>query len=146
MKKVLTLVLLGALMAALHLACNSEEQLTYARYYSNGKKLYESRCANCHNADGTGLAALIPPLTDTLYLRENRSKLACFIRQGLHDTISVAGRTYSGAMPATPGMADIDAAAIITYVTNSFGNKQGLYDVSEASVHAKQCEVHEHRH
>ncbi len=35
-------------------------------------------------------------------------------------------------MPAETGLADIEIAALITYITKSVGNKQGLYDVDAA--------------
>jgi len=120
-------------------ACQSDNELNYARYYTSGKQLYDLHCQNCHNADGTGLNALIPPLTDTAFLKNNRNKLSCIIRHGLSDTISVNGILYSGVMPANHEMAEIDVAALVTYITNSFGNKQGLYDVSRAGTDLKNC-------
>ena len=39
-------------------ACQTEDQITYARYYVNGKGLYEKYCQNCHAADGSGLTSL----------------------------------------------------------------------------------------
>ncbi len=120
-------------------ACQSEQELTYARYYINGKKLYEQHCQNCHNADGEGLGGLYPPLTDTVFLRSNKNELACIIKYGLNDTITVDEKKFEGKMPAERQMPDIEIAQIITYITNSFGNKQGLYDVTNATTDLKNC-------
>ena len=121
--------------------CQSEQELNYARYYTNGKQVYEQHCQNCHGAKGEGLARLYPPLTDTSFLKANKSKLACIIRYGMSDTIIVNGVEFSGKMPAESHLPEIDVAAVITYITNSFGNKQGLYDVANAGADIKACQA-----
>ena len=120
-------------------SCKSESQLNYARYYSNGKQLYDIHCQNCHNSDGKGLGELIPPLTDTVFLRENKSRLACIIKYGLDEKITVDGKSYDYQMPPNSQLADIDVASIVTYITNSFGNEQGLYDDAAAGADLKKC-------
>ena len=80
-------------------ACQSEDQLTYARYYVNGKGLYEAHCQNCHAADGSGLKNLYPALTDTLFIRENKENLACIIKYGLNQKLTINGKTYEEKMP-----------------------------------------------
>jgi hypothetical protein len=40
--------------------------------------------------------------------------------------ITVAGKTYNGAMPAQgAGMSEDDLASVLTYIRNSFGNAAG---------------------
>lgn len=120
-------------------SCQSEQDLNYARYYSTGKLIYEENCQNCHGNDGKGLAKLYPPLNDSLFLKNNKTKLACIIKYGLNDTISINGIEFSNKMPAESHLADIDIAAVITYITNSFGNKQGFYTVANATADLKTC-------
>lgn len=120
-------------------SCREEHDINYARYYTVGKQAYEQHCQNCHGQQGEGLAALIPPLTDTSYLRQRKNKIACIIRYGLHEEIRISGRTFNENMQGIPQLTEIDIAAIITYVTNSFGNKQGLYDQTNVNTDLKQC-------
>jgi mono/diheme cytochrome c family protein len=120
-------------------ACGDENSIKYQRYYADGSQLYKVHCGNCHMSDGKGLAALIPPLTDTTYLRKNRDKLACFIVYGLNDTIVVNNQEYQGQMPAEKHLAAIDLAKVLTYITNSFGNQQGIYDITEVETNLKNC-------
>lgn len=111
-------------------AC-SEEDIKYQRYYADGSQIYKVHCENCHMKDGSGLVSIIPPLTDTAFLNKNRNKLTCYIAYGLSDTITINNVEYSGVMPAEKHLAAIDIAKVLTYITNSFGNKQGIYDVTE---------------
>jgi mono/diheme cytochrome c family protein len=120
-------------------ACGDENSIKYQRYYADGSQLYKVHCGNCHMDDGKGLAALIPPLTDTTYLRKNREKLACFIVYGLNDTIVVNNIEYQGQMLAEKHLAAIDLAKVLTYITNSYGNHQGIYDVTEVEAYLRNC-------
>ena len=120
-------------------ACQSEDEITYARYYVNGKGLYETHCQNCHAADGSGLKNLYPPLTDTSYIKTNRSKLACMIKYGISDTITVGGQVYDNPMPANTHLSDIDVTQILVYIGNSFGNKLGTFDMKEVGAALKEC-------
>lgn len=141
MRNTLTLLAFSLISAFFLLqACQSEQQLNYARYYTNGKQVYEQHCQNCHGNNGQGLANLYPPLTDTTFLKNNKSQLACIVKYGLNDTLNINGTSFTGKMPAEPDMPPIDIAAVITYITNSFGNKQGLYDVANAGAHIEDCQ------
>lgn len=120
-------------------ACGSQD-VKYQRYYADGSQVYKVHCQNCHMAEGKGLAQLIPPLTDSTYLRNNRKKLACFIVYGLNDSIKINGIDYQTQMPAEKHLAAIDLAKVLTYITNSFGNQQGIYDVKEVETNLNNCQ------
>lgn len=120
-------------------SCQNENSINYKRYYVNGKLIYEKNCQSCHGADGKGLGTLYPPLTDSSYLKLNRNILACIIKNGQEGEIKINNIIYDGAMPANQSLADIDIAQVIVYITNSFGNKQGYYDVENATTDLKNC-------
>lgn len=136
---VLALFLLFTILSLLS-ACNGSFDAKYERYYADGSQIYKVHCQNCHMAAGKGLARLIPPLTDTTYLKSNREKLACFIVYGLNDSIRINGIDYEGKMPAEKHLAAIDLAKVLTYITNSFGNNQGIYDVKEVEQNLNTCQ------
>lgn len=121
-------------------ACSNEQQLNYQRYFVNGKGLYEKNCQNCHGIQGEGLGKLYPPLTDTTYLSKNRNKIACIIKNGLRGKMTINNQEYESEMPGNSELADIDVAQIIVYVTNSFGNRQEFYEVSEATADLRVCD------
>jgi mono/diheme cytochrome c family protein len=127
------------LMLSVVYSCQTEEELTYARYYVNGKGVYENHCQSCHGKNGEGLKALYPPLTDTTFLRTNKDRLACMIKYGISGKMIVNGQEYDAEMPAETHLTDIDIAALITYITNSFGNKQGLYQANDVTEDLRNC-------
>ncbi|MFZ4101935.1 MAG: c-type cytochrome [Sphingobacterium thalpophilum] len=120
-------------------SCQNEDSINYKRYYVNGKGLYEKNCQNCHGADGKGLGTLYPPLTDSTYLITNQKRLACIIRNGQNEQITIHNIAYQGQMPANNTLADIDIAQIIVYISNSFENKQGYYDQSDVAKDLAAC-------
>ena len=107
-------------------SCQSDASIEYSRYYSAGAVVYHDHCRNCHGDKGEGLNGLIPPLTDTMLLKSNKNKLACQLKNGLSGKITVAGKAFDGTMPASD-LSPIEIAQVITYVGNSFGNKQGVF-------------------
>lgn len=120
-------------------ACQSAGEMEMAKYLSNGKDIYTSRCQNCHGEKGEGLGELAPPLTDTIFLMANKQKLACYIKNGANEPMLVQGKTYQEKMPAFNDLHDIDIAQVLVYITNSFGNKQGMYTYEQIANDLKNC-------
>ena len=114
-------------------SCESDERIEFKRYYSSGAVVYQIHCQNCHGVNGEGLSALIPPLTDWLYLRKNKNNLACSIKFGLKGPVAIKGRTFDDVMPAND-LSPVEIAQVLTYIGNSFGNK--LSTINEQSVQA----------
>jgi len=139
MKVKLILLLCFVVVFCIITSCQNEGEMTYNRYYSVGSTIYNSKCQNCHGANAEGLNSLIPPFTDSVYLRKNLSRLPCFVRNGLKDTIVVAGKKFSGIMPAQISLSPIEIAEVLTYITNSFGNKMGLVDAAMVERDLQGC-------
>jgi len=112
-------------------ACQSDESLEFKRYYSSGALVYQNHCQNCHGANGQGLSALIPPLSDSTYLKKNIGSLPCYIKKGLKGQITIKGKTFEDVMPAND-LSSVEIAQVLTYIGNSFGNK--LNTIDEQSV------------
>src|SRR5471030_300081 len=130
---ILFLVVTGMLIS-----CESDEQIEYNRYYSLGTALYQSHCQNCHGVQGEGLGGLIPPLTDSLFLKTKTASLACFIKNGVKGKITIGNKLYDGEMlPAD--LTPLEIAEVLTYVNNSFGNKSGIITGASAEAALKAC-------
>jgi mono/diheme cytochrome c family protein len=89
----------------------------------NGKKLYEKNCLTCHQADGSGVPKMNPPLIKTSYVTGDKKKLIQWVLRGSVQNIPIDGKTYSNNMPSQASLKDEDIADILTYVRSSFGNK-----------------------
>ncbi|MDB5141295.1 MAG: cytochrome c [Mucilaginibacter sp.] len=131
----------GAIAAVIILfivSCQSDESIEFKRYYSSGALVYQSHCQNCHGVKGEGLSALIPPLTDSIYLKNNKNALACYITSGLKGQIIIKGKTFDDAMPAND-LSPLEVAQVSTYIGNSFGNKLNTINEQEVQADLAKC-------
>ncbi len=121
------------------ISCQNQQQIDLQNYMSNGKDIYVAKCQNCHGETGEGLGQLAPPLTDSVFLKNNKTRLACIIKNGLNESITIHGKEYKEKMPAFPELANIDVAQVMVFITNSFGNKQGFVHYNEVSKDLQNC-------
>jgi mono/diheme cytochrome c family protein len=136
--KLKAIVVIGVLLIIIVASCQNDDQLEFSRYYSTGTKIYKSNCQNCHGVHGEGLGALIPPLTDSVYLKNNKTTLACAIQFGLKGKITIANKQFDGEMPAND-IAPIEVAEVMTYIGNSFGNKLGTTTINQVNNTLVNC-------
>jgi mono/diheme cytochrome c family protein len=88
-----------------------------------GQKLYEQYCLTCHQADGSGVPNMNPPLIKTSYVTGDKKKIIQWVLKGSTENIPIDGKNYSNNMPAQDYLKDEEIADILTYIRNSFGNK-----------------------
>jgi len=140
MKRLIVLLLpFTFILTTVFVSCQSESEIEYKRYYIQGRNIYQTQCKNCHAENGEGLGELFPPLKQADYLKKNKDQLACIIQNGLKGSIQINGKTYNAQMPAQTQLAPIEIAEVITYVTNSFGNEQGMYPVEKVNGDLGKC-------
>jgi len=120
-------------------ADSSRDQIRLKQYKVEGAKIYTAYCANCHQKDGKGLAAVYPPLAGADYLMENLERAACIIKNGQANEIVVNGETYNQMMPGNP-ITNLEIAEVLTYITNKWGNKAGLTGVKDVDRWLQECE------
>jgi len=135
--KIIGIICLLAFFSMIY-SCQSDASIEYSRYYSAGAVVYHDHCQNCHGDKGEGLNGLIPPLTDTLLLKSYKNNLACQLKNGLSGKITVKGKEFDGSMPATD-LSPIEFAQVLTYLTNSFGNKQGIFSDDMVQTALNKC-------
>ena len=117
--------LLFSLSALTAFSCQSEQELKSEQYFAEGYQIYTTNCANCHQADGKGMANLYPPLVGSKMIHDKET-MACIIKYGLKDTILVNGKPFSRPMPGNAQLRELEIAEIITYVNMKWG-KDSLY-------------------
>lgn len=114
-----------ALAVAICTACTNNSPERDQKLNENwGANLFKTRCANCHQENGAGLANLYPPIAQSDFLTDaNRKKVICLIKNGYNGELVVNGKTYNQAMPANTDMSDEAIAAIATYIYKDFAQK-----------------------
>ncbi|HEY0177320.1 MAG TPA: cytochrome c [Pedobacter sp.] len=138
MRRTLLLSIISLTLISIIYSCQTAEKVQLDAYYVNGRDLYISRCQNCHGSKGEGLGELVPPLTDSVFLKNNKSQLACIIKRGFSTPVKIHDKVYEGKMPDF-NLADIDIAQLIVYITNDFGHKQGMYTNQQVAQDLKNC-------
>jgi mono/diheme cytochrome c family protein len=106
--------------------------------YPKGKAIYDQYCISCHMADGTGLAALIPPLANSDYYQNNQNKIACIILYGQMDSISVNGKIYNQKMEGI-SMSEIQITNLINYINTAWGNNIKIKTLKEVEEDISNC-------
>src|SRR5215210_6545612 len=63
-----------------------------------GKKIYETYCLACHQADGSGVPGLNPPLIKTKWVLGDKKQMITILLKGMEEEIEVNGESYSNVM------------------------------------------------
>jgi mono/diheme cytochrome c family protein len=129
MKKILSvLAFIGMPAVLLAQSGNAAEKSSIDR----GKTVYEQTCLACHQADGSGVPNLNPPLIKTKWTMGEKNQLINVVLKGLDEEIEVDGDSYHNVMPPLAYLSDQEIADVLTYVRNNFGNKASA--IKEADV------------
>ncbi len=93
----------------------------------DGKAIFNSKCAACHQTTGLG-GGPYPPLAGNSAVTEaDTSELIGTVLNGRSGPIDVDGKTYSGAMPVWRGqLTNAEIAAVLTYIRSAWGNKAAI--------------------
>lgn len=117
-----------------HYAAETREQPALKASMTRGKKVYNSTCLPCHQADGGGVPRLNPPLTKSDYVTGDSVYLINIVLKGLNDEIEVNGEYYGNPMPAQAQLSDQEVADVLTYIRNSFDNKASAITVNQVKT------------
>lgn len=89
----------------------------------DGSAVYASRCIACHQAGGTGLSGVFPPLAESEWVVGDETTLVALVLHGISGPLTVKGKSYDGAMPAFAGqLQDAEIAAVLSHIRSQWGN------------------------
>jgi len=89
-----------------------------------GKNIYNSNCANCHQASGAGQPGTYPPIDGSEWVQGAQTRLAAILLHGADGSLTVKGSSYDGQMPAWAGILDDEKIAdVMTYIRGAWTNK-----------------------
>jgi mono/diheme cytochrome c family protein len=86
-----------------------------------GKAVYQKYCLTCHQADGSGVPGMFPPLSPNEWIAD-KDKMIDLMLNGQSGKITVNGEVYNNLMPAHDFLSDQEISDVISYVRSSFGN------------------------
>ncbi len=101
----------------------------------DGKALFATSCAMCHQAEAQGVPGAFPPLAKSDYLanisNSKRQELVEIVLRGKTGKIKVNGQEYNGVMTPVAGLDDEKLATLLSYVSNTWGNKAPPFTADE---------------
>jgi mono/diheme cytochrome c family protein len=100
---------------------------------SPGQVVYEQNCLTCHQANGSGVPNLNPPLRGTDWVMGDKTRLINVLLKGLQGQ-EIEGDVYDNAMPAHDFLTDTQIADVLTYIRSSFGNKASEVTADEVKA------------
>ena len=101
---------------------------------TDGKKVYDTYCLACHQADGGGVPRLNPPLQRTSFVLGDKKRLIEIVLKGMNEEIEIDGEVYDNNMSAHNFLTDQQVADVLTYVRNSFTNKASAVTPAEVKT------------
>lgn len=100
---------------------------------SPGQLVYEQNCLTCHQANGSGVPNLNPPLRGTDWVLGDKTRLINVLLKGLQGQ-EIEGDMYDNAMPAHDFLNDTQLADVLTYIRSNFGNKAEAVTADEVKM------------
>ncbi len=130
MRKLPAMILLAVGLAS----CESKEEILYKQYVVEGRVLYQTNCANCHQENGSGLKDLYPAISQAALWKNLKSnELTCLIKWGRKGT--------KGYMPGNAKLQALDIAEIQTFLRDQWGPNKTMYRLDSARFDLKACEA-----
>ena len=103
-----------------------------------GKTVYGTYCLACHQADGSGVPNMNPPIINTSWVLGSKTVLIQQVLKGSANKVEIDGEKFHNSMPAQAQLTDQQIADVLTFVRNSFGNKASIVTPAEVkTVRAK---------
>ena len=99
-----------------------------------GEAVYNANCLVCHQADGSGVPGMYPPLWPNEWISKDKEKMIQIMLKGLKGEIQVGDDIYNNEMPPHNQMSDQEIADVLTYVRSNFGNEQGAITKEEVAA------------
>jgi mono/diheme cytochrome c family protein len=110
------------------------EEVNLQASVERGRALYGEYCLSCHQADGTGVPGLYPPVTPNEWISGEKHRLIRLMIEGLSGPIEVNGEPYSFEMAAHDFLSDQEIADILTFLRSSFGNSSEPVTSEDVSI------------
>ncbi len=107
--------------------------LTLEQQIAAGKAHFNGTCSVCHQDNGAGIPGIFPPLAKSDFIAKDPEQAIHIVLNGLAGKITVNGKEYDSVMPPMSQLNNDEVANILTYVFNSWGNKDGRVSADQVA-------------
>jgi mono/diheme cytochrome c family protein len=101
---------------------NKDQNVEKTKIVQRDNAIYKKYCLVCHQADGSGVPGMYPPLGPGSWVGKDSKVLIDILTKGLTGKVEVKGEIYKNAMPAQSQLTDQEIADVLTYIRSDFGN------------------------
>ncbi len=101
---------------------------------TRGTAVYRQECLSCHQADGSGVPHLNPPLAQSATVLKDSKRSIAIVLKGMSDRIPIDDEYYSNNMAPHNNLTDQQIADVLTYIRNNFGNKASAVTPAEVKA------------
>jgi mono/diheme cytochrome c family protein len=88
-----------------------------------GKRVFDTTCIACHQANGLGVPGQYPPLAGSEWAQGSEERVIRIVLHGLNGPIKVGDKEFNNVMAPLGSLKDDQIANAISYVRSSWGNK-----------------------
>ena len=107
--------------------------LTIEQQIAAGKTHFNGTCSVCHQETGLGLPGVFPPLAKSDFIAKDPEQAIHIVLNGLSGKVTVNGKEYDSVMPPMSQLNNDEIANVLTYVFNSWGNKDGRVSAEQVA-------------
>lgn len=103
--------------------------------FSEGRRVYEAKCAVCHGADGKGMPPHYPPLANNQSIEmESAVNPIRMVLNGGYPPGTKKNPMPYGMPPFAHELSDIEVAAVVSYIRTAWGNHGSPVTAREANA------------
>lgn len=105
---------------------------------ADGKALFNANCVACHQATGTGIPGVFPPLDGSEWVMGDSRVVINILLHGVTGEIKVKDTTYNGNMPPFgEKFSDDEMAAVATYIRSEWSNSADAINAGQVAAERK---------
>jgi mono/diheme cytochrome c family protein len=104
------------------------------QFMKNGARIYQERCADCHQPAGEGVPRIYPPLAanEAILMRNPVNPIRIVLNGGFPPSTRGNPKPY-GMPPFAHVLSDGEVAAVVTYIRGAWGNRAGPVSTVEVA-------------
>jgi mono/diheme cytochrome c family protein len=103
--------------------------------FSEGRRVYEAKCAVCHGAEGRGMPPHYPPLANNQSIEmESAVNPIRMVLNGGYPPGTKKNPMPYGMPPFAQELSDVEVAAVVTYIRTAWGNHGSPVTPREANA------------